>query len=611
MGFLKKWAARPARSVKLIDIDFSKPWWSVFTAQKGKIIAITISILIFELLDTLQPIFIGWVLLSQSYLGVVILTVPYLVEEVISWFVIRPLITQLHAQTMDSFRYSACKTLLAIDPEFHTQQSSGVSLGKIRRTTDAYFRFIKKLLDDLVPLTIVLVVAMTSVFMFNTQLGIVIAAVLLALGGVFGYLFISSTRGVEAEVNKTDDRANHVGAEIITRIQFIRASFAVDQMDGQLEDSHLSAMRSSTTFFMTYRLLRGFLVFFFTLCIGCIVAFLIKLIGSGELTTVAALSIVMMILRSAHPLLKLDKYVTETVSAYRKIKDFYAYIQSYGKQTYPVFKDEHGSELSSQTCETDPISLTVEHVSASYAHGAPLLQDITLQLSVTRFERNKLYGIIGPSGIGKTTFISLLGGQLKPSVGHVLVNGCDIYQINDYQRQRLIALQGQIATNVYGSLKYNVTFGLPENHTYSDEDVIALLEAVGLWYLFRDKGGLGTMIGEGGLTLSGGQRQRLNFANLFLRAEVYKPSLILIDEPTSSLDEVSEQRITEMISQLAEKSLTLVIAHRLKTLEDAHKILDFCLINQTNRLVFYEPEELKKRSLYYQKLIQGQAILEE
>jgi ABC-type bacteriocin/lantibiotic exporter with double-glycine peptidase domain len=111
--------------------------------------------------------------------------------------------------------------------------------------------------------------------------------------------------------------------------------------------------------------------------------------------------------------------------------------------------------------------------------------------------------------------------------------------------------------------------------------------------------------------LSGGQRQRLNFAGLYLRAKHYKPSLILIDEPTSSLDEISEQAITQMIDELSQSSITFVVAHRLKTLDQAVGILDTSLISSYPELKFHIKDELMTVSQYYRDLKAGKAQLEE
>ncbi|MCL5436567.1 MAG: ABC transporter ATP-binding protein/permease, partial [Candidatus Dependentiae bacterium] len=566
MGIFQRWAARPAKSVKVIAIDFRKPWWTLFTAQQAKIAGILAATLVYEVMDTLFPLLIGWVLNSGRYSYLVFAVLPYLIEEVASWILIRPLMAQFISQTMESFRCSAYTWLLGIDPRFHTRRSVGVSTGKIRRTAEAYFKLVRKLLDDLVPLAITLTTAIISLISYNLLFGIVSGTAFISIGLLFCYLIVSATRTIERQVNRDDDHANHLGSEALTRFSFIRASFASDQMREHLREGYLRVMRSATTFYMTHRLMRGFFSFTYLSSIGGITAFLIYLVSTGAMTSVIAFSLLIVVLRSTAPLLKLDKYVTDIVSAHRKITDFYEYVRRFGNQSYPVFADELREDLTHTTCHTDPISLSIEHATVSYDEREPLLRDISMHVTVSRSEKNKLYGIIGPSGIGKTTFISLIGGQLRPSAGHVLINGCDIYEITDQQRQRLIALQEQLTTNVHGTIKYNLAFGLPQQHAFRDEALIALLESVGLWRLFEKKHGLATIIGDGGIALSGGQRQRLNFANLYLRAQTYKPSLILIDEPTSSLDEISEHKITDLISKLAEESLTLVIAHRLKTL---------------------------------------------
>lgn len=207
-------------------------------------------------------------------------------------------------------------------------------------------------------------------------------------------------------------------------------------------------------------------------------------------------------------------------------------------------------------------SIQISKSSFNYNENTQVFNDHSLSLIVPKDQKNKLYGIIGPSGTGKTTLVSILGGQLNPQMGEVLIDGVNIYQVDDLVRRSLIAMQMQTATSLRGKLKYNVLFGLPDKEgepIYNDEYLIEILGKVGLWSLFKEKDGLDTLIGEGGLNLSGGQRQRLNFAGLFLRAKYFKPHLILIDEPTSSLDEISERAITDMIIDLSSDALTLVV----------------------------------------------------
>ena len=259
-------------------------------------------------------------------------------------------------------------------------------------------------------------------------------------------------------------------------------------------------------------------------------------------------------------------------------------------------------------------SIHISNVKFNYNENTEVFNDHTLSLTTSESQNNKLYGIIGPSGTGKTTLVSILGGQLNPQQGDVLIDGVNIYQVDDTVRRELIAMQMQTATSLRGKLKYNLLFGLPESDpkaAYEDDYLIDILSKVGLWNLFEGKEGLDTLIGEGGLNLSGGQRQRLNFAGLYLRAKYFKPHLILIDEPTSSLDEISERAITDMILDLSHVALTLVVAHRLKTLDEAAAILDSSLISSKKDMVFYTRSELEGCSQYYRDLLSGKAILED
>ncbi len=265
-------------------------------------------------------------------------------------------------------------------------------------------------------------------------------------------------------------------------------------------------------------------------------------------------------------------------------------------------------------------TIKAENLNFDYDAKTQVFDNHSINLNIQNQQSNKLYGIIGPSGTGKTTLISILGGQLKPTQGSVLVNDVNIYEVNDMVRRTLLGIQMQTSTSLRGKLKYNLLFGLPvKNFTedendpetiYSDDELIEVLNKVGLWVLFKDKDGLDTLIGEGGLNLSGGQRQRLNFAGLYLRAKYYKPKLLLIDEPTSSLDEISEQAITNMILDLAKDALTLVVAHRLKTLEEAVGIMDTSLLESEKDLGFYTKKELMDKTKYYQDLIAGKTTLD-
>lgn len=606
MSLFQKITEYPAKSIQIFSIDFTKPWWHIFFKQKSKIAVVVFSTITGSIMNTLIPTLVCWALETESYANLFIVFAAWALEEVSSWFLWTPKIIQLYAQTIESFHYNAYEKLLAVDPFYHGQQSSGVGIGKISRTMEAFREMTKNLLDELIPLLVGLIATVVTLAVFDMKLGLGVGALLVVVACIFAYFVMTTTDLVEKTANADDDRANHYAAESLIQATYIRSTFSTEQVRNKLYTTILQKARSLTILFTTYRWMRGIFIFFYILSLGAVMTYLLFLVRQGQMTQLIALGLLTTLLRSTQPLLKIDRRIRDTLSAKRKIADFYHFITRFGKRTFPVFHFQLPEPVEIVQPH-DVIALSVDTVTVGYPHHRPLFTEISLQLSVPVKDRHKLFGIIGPSGIGKTTLVSLLGGQMKPPAGLVTINGYDIYALSDHERQKLIALQSQTASGFHGTLAHNLTFGLPVYHNYTSDNLIDLLQAVGLWDLFKNKQGLQTLVGESGTTLSGGQRQRLNFANLFLRAQTYKPAVILIDEPTSSLDEISEQKITEMINLLAQDSVTLVIAHRIKTLENAQKIMDISLLSESSSLEFYSQAELLKKSYFYQQLMTGKA----
>jgi ABC-type multidrug transport system fused ATPase/permease subunit len=330
-----------------------------------------------------------------------------------------------------------------------------------------------------------------------------------------------------------------------------------------------------------------------------LLSYLVWQVGQGVTSIASALGLVVAYIHSTKSVVNIANPFRKYMRGWAFVKDLFDTIALFGKQGYPVL-----GTATDSLVRYDSITIHAHNICFDYdTADADLFNNHTFTLHCSRAQKNKLYGIIGASGSGKTTFVSILGGQLKPIHGTVTIDTIDIYSVNDAVRRQLIALQGQVATNVRGTVKYNLLFGLPEHHGYTDQYLLKILERVGILHVLSAHEGLNTMLGEGGLNFSGGQRQRLNFAGLYLRACYYNPVLILIDEPTSSLDELSEAAITEMIVELAHTTITLVITHRLKTVKEAVGLIDLSLLATEKEITAHTPEELKIKSKYYSQLI--------
>jgi subfamily B ATP-binding cassette protein MsbA len=203
-----------------------------------------------------------------------------------------------------------------------------------------------------------------------------------------------------------------------------------------------------------------------------------------------------------------------------------------------------------------------EHVAFAYDPKAPVLKDVH-----TRVAPGQFVGIVGPTGGGKSTIVSMLPRFYDPSDGRVLIDGTDLRDFT------LAGLRGQIGfvlqdTVLFrGTVRDNIAYGRP---SASDEEIVAAAKLANAdEFIAKMPDGYHSMVGERGLTLSGGQRQRIGIA----RAIIRNAPILILDEPTAALDTESEKLVMEALERLMQGRTVLTIAHRLSTIRDAHKII--------------------------------------
>lgn len=203
-----------------------------------------------------------------------------------------------------------------------------------------------------------------------------------------------------------------------------------------------------------------------------------------------------------------------------------------------------------------------ENVSAGYDIGSPVLKSISLEIPA-----GQTVAIVGATGAGKTTLVSLIPRFADPWGGRVLIDGRDIrsVQLRSLRDQIAIVLQEPFLFPL--TIAENISYGRP---TASREEIeLAAKAANAHEFITALPEGYETVIGERGATLSGGERQRLSIARAVLR----NPPILILDEPTSALDASTEQAIIGALARLMKGRTTFVIAHRLSTVRRANQIV--------------------------------------
>jgi ATP-binding cassette subfamily B protein len=233
-----------------------------------------------------------------------------------------------------------------------------------------------------------------------------------------------------------------------------------------------------------------------------------------------------------------------------------------------------------------------ENVQFGYPRRKPILQQFDLHI-----EAGQRVGLIGKSGAGKSTVVSLLQRYYEVQGGAIKIDGQDIARITQDSLRNSIALVPQDISLFHRTVLENIHYGRPEA---SHEEVIAAArEARCAEFIEAMPDGYNTMVGDRGVKLSGGQRQRIAIARAILK----NAPILLLDEATSALDSASEEAIQQALDRLMQGRTVIAIAHRLSTLQNFDRII---VMNGGKVIDDGSPAELRERPGLYRELLNRQ-----
>lgn len=255
-------------------------------------------------------------------------------------------------------------------------------------------------------------------------------------------------------------------------------------------------------------------------------------------------------------------------------------------------EDEPEDKPDSIKVENCKGNVKIENVNFSYVKDKPLITNFSLDV-----KSGSHIAIVGPTGCGKTTFINLLMRFYDTDSGKISVDGVDI---KDMERDELRKLYGMVLQDSWlfcGTIMENLKYGNPNA---TDEQVIeAAKAAYAHSFIRRMPDGYDTMISEGGGNLSQGQKQLLCIA----RAMLSNPTMLILDEATSSIDTLTEIRVQKAFAKIMQGRTSFVVAHRLSTIKESDVIL---VMRDGNIIEQGTHDELLAKGGFYKKLYESQ-----
>lgn len=458
---------------------------------------------------------------------------------------------------------------------FHRDSRSGELLTKVAGDTNLLRDMFSDWALTLGRHALTLVAMLSVMFLLNWQLALVVAATLPPLLGV---IFVLNRR-VKASVREQRKheglmatRLNEVLSSIALVQAFGRHTYEEDRFSREIEANYESGMRTTRT-------------------TGAIVKAIAVISAAGTAITV---------LLGAHEVLvgrltpgELLVFITYVTSLYKPVRDLGRLSAKFSRASVSAQRVaeilDHEPDIADAPdaleLKRPAGEIVFENVSFGYGAGRPVFDGLSLRIAA-----GERVALVGPSGAGKSTLLNLLLRLYEPTAGRVLIDGIDIRRFtrDSLRREIGIVLQDSILFGV--SVRENIAYGRPDAPLDAIE--AAARAARAHEFIVDLPEGYDTEIGERGATLSGGQRQRLCLA----RALVKEPAILVMDEPTASIDAVSARLVNEAVARVHRNRTLIVISHEYSDMASYDRIL----VLQNGRLVESGAHEalLKARGTY-------------
>ncbi len=303
----------------------------------------------------------------------------------------------------------------------------------------------------------------------------------------------------------------------------------------------------------------------------------VKSLLSPVVTIVVAMCTAIVIWRGAALILAGAMTVGALTVFLAYLNKFFKPVQDLAKMTNSIAQAAVGLERIRKILDTDIViperadakplpacrgEITFERVAFGYDPSEPVLKDVSFTIAP-----GQLVGIVGTTGGGKSTVVSLIPRFYDPIGGRVLIDGIDLRDLELASLRSKIGYVLQDTVLFHGTIRENIAYGRPNA---TDEEIVAAAKLANAHQFITEMPhGYDTMVGDRGLTLSGGQRQRIGIA----RAVIRDTPILILDEPTAALDTESERLVIEGLERLMKGRTVITIAHRLSTIRDANKII--------------------------------------
>ena len=443
------------------------------------------------------------------------------------------------------------KKLQKLPNKYFDDNKTGVIMSRIINDLNEISELAHHGPEDLFITVVTLVGSFAILSTINIQLTIIVFA-LLPIG-----LFIT-LRNRKKMMNafaKTREKTGEVNATIENSISGVRVTKSFSNHNYEIEKFKGSNQIFKTARANAYKVMAEYFsgMFFFVDMLELVV-----LIAAGYFTYLDRISFgdfaayilyIKMFLQPIRKFINFNEMVQSGMSGFKRFQDIINEEEEFESENAIELKDVKGN-------------IKFEKVNFKYEEGSQILKDFDLEV-----EAGKMIALVGSSGGGKTTICNLIPRFYDFNSGDIKIDGMSIRDIKLKSLRDSVGVVQQEVFLFTGTIKENIAYG---KIGATDEEIIKAAKDASLHdFIMGLENGYDTFVGERGVKLSGGQKQRISIARVFLK----NPAILILDEATSALDNVTEKEIQGALERLSKERTTLVVAHRLTTIQRADEII--------------------------------------
>lgn len=510
------------------------------------------------------------------------------IGALIANYIMTKVSTKLGNTIVCNLREDLFEKLMELSFEYYDNRPTGKILVRVTNYTDEIAGFFINEMTRVVANIFLMIIAFICVAVIELRLACLTLFVSIPVFFLMWFLSASLHRRARAERNKNSNRTAFV-AEDINGLEVIKAFNREDINDGIFrelsEKYHHAFMISTRVREVFFPLSHGIIQMLSTMVLYVGALFFTMHHIGAPLTLGALVSITTYMQQFSNAVFIICQRLQSITNISANIERIFEVLDTPCEITEAVdavnLKDVRGK-------------VDFEDVDFSYIQGMPVLEQVNLSV-----EPGQMIALVGPTGAGKTTVVSLLSRFYDVDRGSIRIDGTDIRKITKDSLRRHVGVMMQDTFLFRGTIMDNIRFSRPE--ATDEECTEAAKRACAHDFIMKREQGYQTELSNNGSELSGGEKQLISFARLLLA----EPEIIILDEATSNIDTQTERAIQQVFSTALKGRTSFIIAHRLSTIRHADRIL---YIGNKGILEDGNHEELVAKGGYYSRLVNHSAI---